>query len=117
MDKESRWTGSTSSLRFAALPARTKGARSGSKRFADVTGIRETDWLGKHWARWSDAVREAGLEPNSLQDAFDEDTLLEQYAQLVRALGHVPVKAELQMQHRRDPSFPDINAFIRGFVT
>jgi hypothetical protein len=91
------------------------GRPLGAKRFSVETGILVTDWLGKHWARWGDAVRESGFTPNTLQGAFDNTFLLDNYAKLVRELGHVPVKAELQMKAHRDPSFPNVATFLRRF--
>ena len=85
----------------------------GKRRFLMETGIRESDWIGKLWVKWSDAVREAGFEPNVKQRAFDEDWLLEKLAGLVRDLGHYPVWAELRMKARQDPEFPSHNTFSR----
>jgi hypothetical protein len=48
----------------------------GAVRFFKETGIKESDWLGKHWARWNDAVKEAGLQPNARQEAYDDQFLL-----------------------------------------
>jgi len=93
--------------------AENGGRPLGARRFGVETGIRESDWLGKLWARWGDALREAGLEPNSLQGAFDDQFILKRYAELVRELGHVPVKAELQMKAHRDQSFPNVVTFLR----
>jgi hypothetical protein len=53
------------------------GLALGRQRFFQETGIRETDWSGRYWPRWSDAVREAGLVPNQLQAAFDQINLIE----------------------------------------
>ena len=38
------------------------GMPLGRERFFAETGIKEPDWRGKYWVRWSDAVRAAGLE-------------------------------------------------------
>ena len=43
------------------------GAPLGVDRFASATGISEAAWRGRLWARWSDAVREAGFTPNTLR--------------------------------------------------
>jgi hypothetical protein len=85
----------------------------GVQRFAAETGIREADWHGKLWARWGDALREAGFEANTLVEAYESDFLLEKYIELTRELGRFPVKAELQMKARRDRSFPSHNTFRR----
>jgi hypothetical protein len=43
------------------------GSPPGKQSFETETGISENDWSGRYWARWSDAIREAGFEPNKLQ--------------------------------------------------
>jgi hypothetical protein len=68
------------------------GKPLGHKSFADETGINEYEWKGKIWARWSDAVREAGYSPNELRTAFGDDYFLEQLALFIRDLGHFPAK-------------------------
>jgi len=45
------------------------GAPPGRARFETMTGIRQTDWIGRYWVRWSDAVIEAGFPPNAMQGA------------------------------------------------
>ena len=42
------------------------GVPLGRRRFEQETGIRESDWLGRHGARWNDAINEAGFEANEL---------------------------------------------------
>lgn len=85
----------------------------GRQRFLAETGIRESDWIGRFWVRWSDAVREAGFEPNARQAALDGGRLLERLGGLVRELGYYPVSAELRMKARADPEFPSHNTFGR----
>lgn len=89
------------------------GVPLGRQRFLTETGIRESDWSGRYWTKWSDAVREAGYEPNAKQTAFDSNRLLEKLASLVRELGHYPVGAELRMKARSDLEFPSHNTFSR----
>ena len=52
--------------------AENNGVPLGKARFSSETGIRSTDWEGKLWARWSEAVLEAGLKPNEFNAAFDD---------------------------------------------
>lgn len=67
------------------------GAPLGRTRFAGETGIKIADWSGRFWARWGDALCEAGLEPNVLQIAYQPDELMERFVALARELGHFPV--------------------------
>lgn len=60
------------------------GIPLGWRKFAQETGIRYRDWLGKHWARWGEAVREAGYTPNQMTEAYDEAELFEKFIQLAR---------------------------------
>ena len=92
--------------------ATNDGKPLGRNRFEQVTGITDYD-IGRFWARWGDAVREAGLEPNTLNQRFDEDELLERYVELVATLGHVPTNAELRLQREREPTFPNAKVFQR----
>lgn len=89
------------------------GTPLGKQRFFAETGIRESAWIGRLWVRWGDAVREAGYEPNTMQDSLPEEYVLAHLAALVRELGHYPVAAELRMRARRDPAFPSHNTFAR----
>lgn len=46
------------------------GKPLGWRRFSSETGINHRAWEGRFWARWGDALREAGLEPNQLTEAY-----------------------------------------------
>jgi len=74
--------------------AENDGVPLGRDRFLTQTSIKEADWLGKYWVRWSDAIREAGYEPNIMKGAYDDTFLLDKLVGLIRELGHFPVKAE-----------------------
>ena len=94
--------------------AEDNGGRAlGRQRFLGATGIRESDWQGKYWVRWSEAVREAGVEPNSLQGAYTDACLLESYARIALKLDRIPVASELKLHARLDPAFPSHNTFAR----
>jgi len=57
--------------------AQENGGRPlGKARFESETGIKPYDW-GRFWARFGDAVKEAGFVPNRLQLAYDNGFLLE----------------------------------------
>jgi Meiotically Up-regulated Gene 113 (MUG113) protein len=78
----------------------------GEREFCAVTRIKESAWKGKFWARWTDAVREAGYKPNSLQQRIPDADVLEQLSKFVLQLGHFPILDEINMQARRTPGFP-----------
>lgn len=92
------------------------GVPLGRDRFRTETGIRESDWYGKHWARWGDALREAGFSPNAFQSKIlSDEQLLEKLIALIRELGHYPTRGELGIKRRHDPSFPVDDVFFRRF--
>lgn len=89
------------------------GKPLGRLRFATETGIREHDWRGRYWARWNEAVEEAGYSPNALQGAYDQAVLLDALVSEIRRLGKIPTNAELRLRRRDDPAFPDAKVFDR----
>jgi hypothetical protein len=93
--------------------AENNGRPLGRGRFLAETGIREADWLGRYWARWGDAVQEAGFEPNTLQSRFDDNEALRLLAVETRRLGHLPTSAELRLRRRENASFPSDGVFER----
>lgn len=97
------------------VSAQLGGQGVGRRTFERETGIRENDWLGRYWVRWSDALAEAGLDPNQLQVAYGEEAMLEALALATRELHHVPNRVELAMRARARPGFPWNNTFQRRF--
>src|SRR5690349_8981789 len=93
------------------------GVPLGRQIFFKQTGIKEADWHGRFWARWSDAVREAGFEPNKLQQPFEEASLIEKYIPMLRKFGRFPVTAEMRMQKRSDAKFPNVKTLTQRFGT
>ena len=89
------------------------GVPLGRRRFAVETGLKEQDWSGRYWARWGDALKEAGFRPNQLQVRLNDSLVLEKLALLIRELGRLPVEMELRMRRRDDLTFPSHNTFKR----
>lgn len=91
------------------------GKALGRERFEKLTGIRESEWSGRYWARWSEAVSEAGFAPNALVAAHDEQYLLRKVAELALELGRFPVASEMRLKRRSDPTFPNDGAIYDRF--
>lgn len=52
------------------------GVPLGVERFFAETGIHKKDWFGKYWARWGDALVEAGYEPNKLRGSYEDEWVI-----------------------------------------
>jgi len=100
------------------LTAENDGSPIGQRRFSDETGIREHDWLGRYWRQWSDALVEAGFEPNAFNVAkLTDDQLVMRVAQLTLELGHYPTRADVGLWRQTHPDMPlhkTISARIGG---
>jgi len=89
------------------------GTPLGTGRFHTETGIKASDWQGKFWVRWSDALVEAGFQPNQLQWPRSEEELLVALASFVKELGHFPVANEIKLKARTEVGFPWHNTFAK----
>ena len=96
---------------IARTAASNGGVALGKERFLKETGIRESDWSGKFWARWSEAVNEAGCTPSKLNAPMEEVALLESLVALIRELGHWPVESERKLKAKQTTGFPSHNTF------
>lgn len=89
------------------------GRPLGRQRFESETGIRQHDWLGRYWARWSEALEEAGFPPNVLQARYDDERVIGALVSAIQQLGRMPTTAELKLRRREDPEFPSVGVFER----
>ena len=86
------------------------GKPLGKQRFEAETGIRPHEWQ-KYWARYGDAVRDAGLDPNKYNLALDQNDLLRRVVDLARELGKFPTHGDLRVKRTADPNFPSKGVF------
>lgn len=93
--------------------AENGGVPLGIRAFFAATGIRASEWRGKYWARWNDAIKEAGLTPNVKQEAYERDMLLSKLAHLTRELGHFPTRDEIRLKSYEPGGFPSDKTFAR----
>jgi hypothetical protein len=87
----------------------------GSRTFENETGIRQSAWRGIIWARWGDAVAEAGLQPNSKQERLEESFLLEKLAEACLYFKKFPTAMELRLYLKIDDTFPHDKTLARQF--
>ena len=70
----------------------------GFVRFHRETDIRRSEWLGKLWNKWSDAVADAGLTAGKFANKlYTDDFLLEIYCLATRKYNQAPTQVELNM--------------------
>ncbi len=95
--------------------AAENGVPPGKKIFAKQIGIREHQWSGVLWARWSDALAEAGFEKNVLQARFATEDVLAKILEACRHYGRVPTSAEMRLYRTKHSSFPSHNTISSHF--
>lgn len=94
--------------------AKERDGRVGLKAFLKATGIPEKQILGRYWATWNEAVKDAGLETASfMRPSTPEESVLEAIAQLVARLQKWPTENEFSLARRRDSSFPSLKVMRR----
>ncbi|MGG6893817.1 GIY-YIG nuclease family protein [Rhizobium sp. BR 315] len=98
------------------LAGQDGGQPPGTKAFITATGIIESKWRGKYWARWSDALIEAGFEPNSWASKSDANVILSGVIAACRHYGRFPTNAELSMLRTSDPSIPSPKTILGNFA-
>jgi hypothetical protein len=90
---------------------KSDGTPPGMQKFEKITGLKRTDWYGKHWARWSDALTEAGFEGNKYNQAYPKETVLKLYLDLVIELQKVPSTGEIRIKCNNDTTYPGHTTF------
>ena len=93
-------------LQEIARVAAEKGRTPGCVSFRKETGLSAALWHGLIWARWSDAVREAGLVPNIKRGKLTDEQLLAGYAEAMRKHGRIPTDAELLLYRKSGSALP-----------
>ncbi len=88
------------------LASENGGKAPGNQAFVSATGITETKWRGKFWARWGDALVEAGFAPNVWTGKSDAAVLLEGLVSACRHYRKFPTNSEIAMLRQSDPAIP-----------
>jgi hypothetical protein len=88
------------------------GVPLGRHRFEHATGVTTYEW-SKFWARFGDAQREAGFEPNKPTAAYSDKHLIQKAIELIRELGRFPTQREVIVKSHLDQAFPAERSFRR----
>ncbi len=88
------------------VAANQNGRPPGVDKFRTEAGIGEHEWRGVYWARWSDALREAGFAPLGWTIGSSAEEIQEILANLVRKNGKYPTVSELLIEKRTNQAIP-----------
>lgn len=94
--------------------AEARGGYVSLASFLKASGIPEKQILGRHFATWNDALREARIEPRQFQKPrYPEGALLDAVAGLIVRLGKWPTENELRLERQNNRSFPSLQVVRR----
>ncbi len=93
------------------------GKIPGRTVFERQTGIRRSDWYGVYWARWGDALKEAGFSANTKQNSIDQDFILQKLSCAVLYYKKFPTHGEMRLYRRVDPDFPSHSTISNRFAS
>jgi hypothetical protein len=91
------------------------GQPLGIRAFARETGIGESVWRGIYWARWGDALIEAGFSPNQWQGKLETERVFQKFVEACRHFSRIPTVDELRMYGRTSKDFPASKSIYRHF--
>jgi len=91
------------------------GQPPGQKVFVRETGIGDHNWRGKFWARWGDALTEAGFAPNQWTERLNSVAVLEGVVAACRHYGRFPTMDEIRLHRAKEPTIPSEQAIRRHF--
>ena len=95
--------------------AEKNGRPPGRQVFEKETGIRMPEWYGIYFRSWSDALKEAGYEPNKKTERLSSKQVLRKFAEATRYFGRVPAEIDIRMYSRNRQDFPGHTTFTNHF--
>jgi hypothetical protein len=88
------------------------GIPLGVRRFRTETGIREYAWQ-KYWARFADAQREAGFDPNEKSVGYSDELLIEKFVAPIHEIKRFPTRGDIRVKEYSDVEFPSEKVYRR----
>lgn len=101
--------------RIHEITAENDGTPPGLEQFAKKSGIKRSLYIGRIWARWGEALREAGFAPNEPNRRLDDDEMLAAVAGVARLLGRVPSVSDLKVYRAAGHDLPCPSAYTSHF--
>ncbi|MDP2860379.1 MAG: GIY-YIG nuclease family protein [bacterium] len=101
-------------IREIQKEAKENDGKAPSEKDLEVNaGIKNYEWH-KYWSKITDAQIEAGLTPNTFfKTPHEPKDLCEKFIDLMRELRKWPTKAEIEVKHNKEKSFPGSSIFYR----
>ena len=97
---------------------KNSGMPLGVKAFENQTGIKQGEWRGIYWARWSDVVKDAGLTPiNTFTTRTEKSVLLEKLIPAIRHFGKIPTTMESRIYNKTISKLPESATIRNHFPT
>lgn len=90
------------------------GKAPGRDQFSKSTGLSPYAW-GKYWARWGDAIIDAGLMPNSLNKRTEDAIIKAALVDACRHFSRLPTWPELRVFLSQNDQYPSIDAIYKRF--
>lgn len=81
------------------------GKPLGKSTFKNATDISPFD-CSRYWAKFSDAIKEAGFEPNKRWTRYPDKLLIEKTIEKIRKYGRYPTLGELFVEFNKGDNFP-----------
>jgi hypothetical protein len=97
------------------LAEQNDGLAPGMVRFERETGIAVSDWRGKYWSKWSEAVAEAGVELADFTPKTESEVVLKGYRAACIAYGRIPTEPEFKIFARQQPMAVSASTVLRHF--
>lgn len=97
------------------LAKENSGKAPGVMAFERLTGIREAAWRGVYWARWSDALSEAGFAANKWQGKHESELVFQSFIEACRHYKRIPTVSDLRLYARTKVDFPDAKSIFSHF--
>ena len=96
------------------IAAENGGTPPGAQQFVRKSGIKRSGFA-RIWARWPDALREAGFTPHPANPRLNDDDMLAGIAEVAGTLGRIPAESDLKVYRASGKYLPGQKAFTRLF--